>query len=83
VAATLSEVVGRRIEYRPISPDEYREALLATGLPPADVQMLMEQQAYTTAGHNAAVSDHYRVLTGQQSTAFTIFASEHAARWQV
>jgi len=42
IAAAVSEVLGKKITYLPISLDEYRERLTATGLWPYLVQHLVE-----------------------------------------
>jgi uncharacterized protein YbjT (DUF2867 family) len=82
VAETLSTLVGRRIAYRPVSSAAYRDALLAAGVPPDDVQMLVEQHAYTAAGHNAAVTDACLAITGRCPIPFAAFADDHATSWR-
>jgi uncharacterized protein YbjT (DUF2867 family) len=82
VAAILSEVVGRRIVYRDIALDAFREQLVSGGAPPWLVDVRMEFTSVLREGFAAAVTDTVARTTGRLPRTLAAFAAEHAARFR-
>lgn len=61
VAAAMSEAAGRTVEYRDLSEDAYRDALLAAGLPAGFAAALAEYSAGAAGG---ILADGSRTLSG-------------------
>lgn len=82
VARVLSDVAGRTIRYVDPGEEGYRQALEASGLPPALAGMFTYLYSVVVKnGWAAATSEDVARVLGRAPTDFEQFAREHAAVW--
>ena len=81
VAAILSRVSGRRVQFEDITPESARASLLAAGLPPDYVEFLLLILGFFKAGYSARVTDNVQRLTGRAATTFERYAQDHRQTW--
>lgn len=65
VAAALSEIEGRRIVYRDLSPDAYKQLLIGRGFPEHVADTLLGLELALHSGELEPVNDMVRHLTGR------------------
>ena len=78
MAAHLSDVLGRRVEFIDVSPEAMRGALISVGLPRWQAEGLVEDYAHYRRGEAAAISSGVQDVTGQASRTFATFARDYA-----
>jgi uncharacterized protein YbjT (DUF2867 family) len=78
VAAKLSAAAGREITYVPITPEQFRQGLLAAGLPEWLVSALERLNENLAAGRAAEVTDFIRTVGKKEPTTFDQFARDNA-----
>ncbi|MGW2562334.1 NmrA family NAD(P)-binding protein [Streptomyces sp. NPDC001514] len=79
VAAELAAATGRRIEYVPVSGDDYVAMLQELGFPAEDAQWLTELFTMLMDGHNAHLTDGVQRVLGRAPRDFSAFAKDAAA----
>lgn len=75
-ADELSAVLGRRISFVDIPPEEMREAVLNVGFPVYQADGLLEDYAHYRRGEAATVSTAVQDVTGKPPRDFTEFARD-------
>ncbi|MFI7409403.1 NmrA family NAD(P)-binding protein [Streptomyces sp. NPDC049627] len=82
--AEISGAAGRTITYTPVPTRAYGEALAGFGVPPEEVELLIEVFETLMDGRNAHVTDDVREVLGREPRDFADFAREAAAAgvWQ-
>jgi uncharacterized protein YbjT (DUF2867 family) len=76
-AEILSEDTGREIRYVDLSPDQFRQALLAAGLPEWSANALLDlQQLYGRGGASTVTSDVEQLL-GRKPFTFEQFSRDY------
>lgn len=78
VAGILSKVLGREIQYVPITPEQYRQGALAMGMPPVYVDALVDLDRAYAAGELSQVTSTVKELTGRDPIRFEQFAKDYA-----
>ncbi|MFC4060882.1 NAD(P)H-binding protein [Planomonospora corallina] len=78
-AGVIARASGRAIEYVELTPEEYRDELLAAGYPEAAVRMLGALFAVHRPGHTAEVTDGVRRVLGREPAGFESYAVRAAA----
>lgn len=79
VAAALTDLIGRRVTYRPISMDEARARMGARGTPPDQVEATLAIAAYQKAGGpTSTVSDKVARILGRPPRTIRDFVQDHA-----
>jgi uncharacterized protein YbjT (DUF2867 family) len=78
IAARISIAIGRKIRYVAISPEERRQALLASGVPAGFADALDEQVAERLKRPAARVYLGTHAVFGVRPTTFAEFAQRHA-----
>jgi uncharacterized protein YbjT (DUF2867 family) len=81
-AATLSTIIGRRIDYVPLEDDAFVQSLLKAGLPLDDAKYITGLFGPTRDGAAAGISLDVEKLTGQPPRTFAQYARDHASAWQ-
>lgn len=81
VAATLSKVSGREIRHRSVPAAEFRERLVAGGIPEAFARVLAAMDDGIAHGAEDRVDPTVERVTGRPARGFADFAAEHAAAW--
>jgi uncharacterized protein YbjT (DUF2867 family) len=79
IAKELSRTLGHHIEYRRISPDEHRAAMLRAGLPEAVATSNAQAFGLIAEGDAAWLTDEVATLTGAALRSLQAFIAEHAA----
>ncbi|MDC0773704.1 NmrA family NAD(P)-binding protein [Streptomyces sp. HD] len=77
--AEISGATGSAITYTPVPTRSYGEALAGFGVPPEEVELLMEVFETLMDGRNAHVTDDVREVLGRAPRDFADFAREAAA----
>ncbi len=78
--AEIAAASGRPIRFVRITPAEFREGLLAAGLPAPMCAMLMELFTEVLDGRNASVTDAVQRVTGRPARDFSDYVREAVTR---
>jgi uncharacterized protein YbjT (DUF2867 family) len=78
MARAIGEAVGREVKYVPVSQDQARQSLLASGIPAWQVEGMLELMRATREGWMAGVTGEVKRLTGRAARTFQAFARENA-----
>ncbi|HEU4629576.1 MAG TPA: SDR family oxidoreductase [Gemmatimonadaceae bacterium] len=81
IVETLARATGRALRYEPITDDEARPLILASGLSPQRVERLMNFYARVRAGFCAVVDEAIPRILGRPAGSWTKFASDFRAAW--
>ena len=82
LAGVLSDVTGRTITYRPITPEEARARLAARGVAAAAIDALLAIAAYQRAGGpTAMISPNVERLLGRRPRTIRDFARDYASHF--
>ncbi|NEQ30876.1 MAG: SDR family oxidoreductase [Leptolyngbya sp. SIO4C5] len=81
VAAILSEVLNRPIQYVDVPESAAREAMQAAGAPDRQIDMVLGLYAQQKAGHYSAIAPTVEALTGHTPIPFAQFAQDYADRF--
>ncbi|MGO4569539.1 NmrA family NAD(P)-binding protein [Rhizobium sp. 2YAF20] len=82
VAERISIAIGRKVTYKPITPEERRGALLASGVPAGFVDALDEQLIERLKRPESKVDLATHQAFGVRPTTFVEFAADHAAAFR-
>jgi uncharacterized protein YbjT (DUF2867 family) len=82
VAAVLSRVSGRPIQYQEITPEQMKQGLLGAGVPEDYAGFLVMILGFLAQGYNAGVNDEVQKLIGRAPRSFGQYAQDHRAAWQ-
>lgn len=80
-AAILSEVTRTTIRFRDITPEQNRAQLLAAGMPPTYVELLVLLLGVVKAGYVAAPTDAVARITGRAPRTFAHYANDYRQAW--
>lgn len=76
-AAVLAEVIGRRVDYVDVPPDQFRASLGGAGLPDWLVDALLALYQAIREGHSATVTNTVQEVTGRPARTYRDFAEAH------
>lgn len=79
VAALYSQLSGKPVTHHALSPDALRQGLLAAGLPPSLVAVLVDFDVAAAEGQHAIVTDAVERLTGKPPVSVAAFLEAHRA----
>ncbi len=82
VALILSEVTGREFEYVDVPEAAARNGMLQAGVPPWQVELVMELHAVNKQNRWSAVTSDTERVTGNPPTDFGHFARDHADKFR-
>ena len=82
IAQILSDDVGREIHYVDLSPEEFKQALLAAGLPEWSADALIDLQRLYRAGKASVVTNDVEQLLGRKPNSFEQFARDYRQAFQ-
>ena len=77
-AAVLTEVLGRRITFNPLTFEEQKQAMLAAGLPERVAVMNAQALSLFAQGDSDWTTDDVRTILGRSPRSFAQFATDHA-----
>jgi uncharacterized protein YbjT (DUF2867 family) len=81
VALILSEVTGREFSYIDVPEGAARDGMLQAGVPPWQVELVMELHAVNKQNRWSAVTSDIEKVTGTPPTDFAQFARDHADKF--
>jgi uncharacterized protein YbjT (DUF2867 family) len=81
IAAIISDVTGRRVEYVDIPEEQARAGLAAAGIPEPLLTAVLELWAEEKAGNAAVVTTDYADVTGLPPRGFGVFARDYRRAW--
>ena len=79
MASALSKAIGRPVAFTDVPPDAFAGALKAAGVPPWQVDGLVEDYAHYARGEAEAISPHVREVTGVDPRDVARFAEDYAS----
>src|SRR6267378_1060481 len=82
VALILSEVSGREFKYVDVPEAAARDGMLQAGVPPWQVELVMELHAVNKQNRWSAVTSDVEKVTGTPPTDFAQFARDHADKFR-
>jgi ergot alkaloid biosynthesis protein len=83
VASILSEVSGRAIEHRHVSPSEVQARMVASGVPDQFAEILTMLESLIREGVEDRVTQTVRDVTGRAPASLRDFARRHAPAWSL
>jgi uncharacterized protein YbjT (DUF2867 family) len=81
VASVISEVTGRTVQYREVSPETARESIVEEGGPEWLADAMVGLQVAFGKGIADLTTDHVQRVTGSRPRSFEAFVRDHAARF--
>jgi uncharacterized protein YbjT (DUF2867 family) len=78
MAKAIGEAVGRDVAFVDVPPEAFAGALTAAGVPPWQVEGLLEDYAHYARGEAAAIHSAVRDVTGVEPRDITTFARDYA-----
>ena len=82
VALILSEVAGREFKYVDVPEAAARDGMLQAGVPPWQVELVLELHAVNKQNRWSAVTSDVEKVTGTPPTDFAQFARDHADKFR-
>jgi len=82
VAATLTRLLGRQVNYVPVDDATAYSAMTGMGLPAAQADDIVALGKVYAAGYAAQVTDDVERLTGNTARSFETFAADHLAAFE-
>jgi uncharacterized protein YbjT (DUF2867 family) len=79
VAAKLSAVIGRPVQYIAITQEQLRQSMRDSGMPPWQVEALADLQAYYTDGPGGKVTSDVRDVLGREPIRMDQFLRENTS----
>jgi len=83
VAAVLSRVAGRQIQYQEISPGEMKQGLVGAGVDKGYADFLVMILGALAQGYASAVTPDVENLIGHKPRSFEQYAQDYRQAWQV
>ena len=82
VARILSDVTGREFNYVDVPEDTARDGMLQAGIPPWQVELVLELHAVNKQNRWSAVTSDIAKVAGTPPTEFARFARDHADKFR-
>ena len=82
IALILSEVAGREFKYVDVPEAAARDGMLQAGVPPWQVELVLELHAVNEQNRWSAVTSDVEKVTGTPPTDFAQFARDHADKFR-
>ncbi|MDQ3912670.1 MAG: SDR family oxidoreductase [Actinomycetota bacterium] len=76
IAEILSEVLGKKVDYVPITLEKAKEAMLGMGLSEWKAEVLIEYATAHSQGYSNFTTEDVEQLTGHTATSYREFASD-------
>jgi uncharacterized protein YbjT (DUF2867 family) len=82
IAADVSEAIGKKVTYVPITPEQFLDGLTSTGVPQWMASGLGELYALYRTGAGATVTNEVEALAGRPAIPFAQFARDYAGAFK-
>lgn len=79
MAAQLSKVLGKPVTHVKLTPDDYRNGMLAVGTPEWFADLLLDLERFYREEKASIISDDIKNVTGKDPIRFEQFAREYAS----
>lgn len=83
IAEKLSRAVGRAIRYVDLTPQAFKQGMLAAGVPEWSADAILDLQRYYREGHASKIDPAVEQLIGRKATTFDQFARDVAAAFRM
>jgi uncharacterized protein YbjT (DUF2867 family) len=81
VAQIMSDVLGRKISFVDITPEQMRTGLLQAGLPKDYSEFLIMILGFFKEGYSSAILDNVEKITGRQPITFKQYVQDYRQSW--
>jgi uncharacterized protein YbjT (DUF2867 family) len=82
IAEKLSDLVGRKISFVNLPPEQLKQALLSAGIPDWSADALIDLQRLYREGGAATVTEEVERLLGRKPTSYSRFLSDHRSAFE-
>jgi uncharacterized protein YbjT (DUF2867 family) len=82
IAEKLSAAVGKKVSYVSLSDADFKKAAVASGVPEAAADAMIELFHYYISGEASRISPAIRQITGQEPISFDQYARDYAASFR-
>lgn len=82
VAQQMSEVLGRKIEFMNLAPEDLRQALLTAGVPEWNADALIDLQRLYREGKASAITEDMRGILGREPRTLRQFLREYCEEFE-
>lgn len=79
LANELSEVLGWKIRHVNLSPADYKQGMLAEGMPEALADRMLDLERYFREDQGSRITEEIRQVTGNDPRRFSQYAHDHAS----
>ena len=83
LAAIMSEVLGRKIQYINLPPQQFRGALLSAGVPEWSADALLDLERLYREGPAATVTDDVKQILGRKPIHFAQFVRDYQSAFEL
>jgi len=77
IAEKLSAATGKKINYVPISNDDFRKGMIGSGMPEPYADAMIDLIKHYEGGHASRVTSSVKDVTGKEPRSFDDFARDH------
>lgn len=81
VAEAISQVAGRSISYRDISPDDFKKTLMTAGLNPEYAEFLTMIMGFLREGYNAAITKDVELILKRAPRDLNDYVNTYKDKW--
>ena len=82
IAEKLSDLVGRKISFVNLPPEQLKQALLLAGIPDWSADALIDLQRLYREGGAATVTQEVERLLGRKPTSYSRFLSDYRSAFE-
>ena len=82
VAKAISEVSGKKVSYKEITPEEFKKNVMAHGITSEYADLLNMILGFLKAGYSAAVNDSVEKITGHKPRGLAGYVKDYKAQWK-
>lgn len=83
LAAIMSDVLGRKIQYINLPAEQFRGALLSAGVPEWSADALLDLQRFYREGGAATVTDDVEQILGRKPVHFAQFVRDYRSAFEL
>jgi len=81
VAQSISEVIGQKVSYQEIQPEELKKSLLSAGLPVGYVDFLLMIFGFLREGYNSRTTSSVEDILGRAPLSLKQYAQDYKQSW--
>ncbi|NCN10547.1 MAG: NAD(P)H-binding protein [Leptospira sp.] len=81
VAKLMTDVLGKKINYVDVDPNDFLKSLLSAGLPEDYSNFLLYIAGALREGHASAINENVKKITGKDPILFKNYVKDHKETW--